>query len=108
MFEEPNEDPENRRVDPVERAKSKCDEFRMHAELCAIFEGNRKFDARILPGLDAEVARDCQKTMGRLEKSRVTDTPVISPELFSQAAELLDVPNTKNISLNDYHIYRRP
>ena len=94
-------------VEPAERAKSKCDEFRMHAELCAVFEGNRKFAAEI-KSLDAELARECQKTMGRLEKSRVTDTPVISPENFPMAAELLDVPIAKGISTNDYHIYRRP
>ncbi len=80
----------------------------MHAELAAIFEGNRKFDARILPKLDAQIARDCQKAMAKLEKAKVENTPAISPEASPQAAELLDLLSSKGISTNDYHIYRRP
>ncbi len=108
MFDEPDNNPEERPFDPKERAKSKADEFRMHAELAAVFEGNRKFDANILPDLDPQIARECQKTIGRLEKAKVPDTPVIQPESAPLAVELLDVPNAKNISTNDYHIYRRP
>jgi hypothetical protein len=108
MFEEPEDNQSTRPFDPAERAKSKCDEFRMHAELCAVFEGNRKFEARILPSLDAELARECQRTMGRLEKGRMAESPLISAEL-SPAAGLLDLPDTsEKISSNDYHIYRRP
>ncbi|HEX3358546.1 MAG TPA: hypothetical protein VHS31_16345, partial [Tepidisphaeraceae bacterium] len=75
MFDEPSESPESRPVDPAQRAKDKTDEFRMHAELAAIFEGNRKFEARILPTLDAQIARDCQKIIGKLEKAKVEATP---------------------------------
>ena len=39
MFEEPNERPPERPIDPTARAKEKADEFRMHAELAAVFEG---------------------------------------------------------------------
>jgi hypothetical protein len=108
MYEEPEESPQPRRFDPKERAQAKSDEFRMHAELAAVFEGPRKFDARILPGLDADIAREAQRTIGRLEKAKMPDTPVIKPQSTSLAAELLDLPNTKEISTNDYHIHRRP
>jgi hypothetical protein len=109
MFDEPAEDPETRIVDPVQRAKNKSDEFRMHAELCAVFEGVRKFDAKIRTDLNAEIARECQKKIGQLEKARMADSPVISAESAPQAAALLDLPSTQEkISTGDYHIYRRP
>lgn len=108
MFEEPEEDPDRRPFNPADRAKGKSDEFRMHAELCAIFEGHRKFEAEIRPNLDAQVARDSQKTVAKLERSRVTDTPVVSDESAPEAAALLDLPATKGFSTNDYHIHRRP
>ena len=108
MFDEPQEDPESRPMDPAERVKGKSDEFRMHAELAAVFEGIRKFDARVIPALDATIAHDSQKTMGRLEKSRLDDTPLITDESAPLAEELLDLPDSKDISTNDYHIYRRP
>ena len=65
MFDEPDVNPEDRPSDPAERAKTKSDEFRMHAELAAVFEGNRKFDARILKDLDPGVARECRSTASR-------------------------------------------
>jgi hypothetical protein len=111
MFEDPEEQPEGqpeKSRDPAEQAKEKCDEFRMFAELAAIFEANRKFDAQILPKLDPEIARECQKIIGRLEKGKVGETPVISPELAPQAGEVLNMPAARQISTNDYHIHRRP
>jgi hypothetical protein len=108
MFEEPEEDSQQRPFNPAERATAKGDEFRMHAELCAIFEGHRKFDAEIRPDLDPQIARESQKTMGRLEKARLPDTPIVNEESMPDAAQLLDFPTTRGISTNDYHIYRRP
>lgn len=108
MFDEQNDDIENRSFDPAERAKSKSDEFRMHAELAAVFEGVRKFDALIDPKLDSQIARDCQKMVARLEKGRLAESPVISPKLFPHATELLQLAAKKNLPANDYHIYRRP
>src|SRR5439155_10510916 len=70
MFDEPTENPESRPLDPAQRAKEKSDEFRMHAELAATFEGVRKWDARIVPSLDPQITPDAQKTIGKLEKSR--------------------------------------
>jgi hypothetical protein len=108
MFDEPEEDPERRPFDPAERARTKSDEFRMHAELAAVFEGIRKFDANLDPTLSSEVAREVQKGMARLEKSRPADTPLIRPDSFAVAAELLNFPTTKSVATNDYHIHRRP
>ena len=68
MYEEPNdpdsENPTERARTPDERAKEKTDEFRMFAELAAVFEGRRKFDAKILAKLDADLVREVQRTIG--------------------------------------------
>ena len=108
MFDEPNESPAERPADPADRAKEKSDEFRMHAELAAVFEGNRKFDAEIRPGLDPEIARDVQKTIGRLEKAKTPDSPVLPEPALADAARLLTLPEARDLSTNDYHIHRRP
>ncbi|HEV2293107.1 MAG TPA: hypothetical protein VGR35_04580 [Tepidisphaeraceae bacterium] len=109
MFDEPNEEtPAERSIDPADRAKEKFDEFRMHAELAAVFEAQRKFDAQILPKLDAEVARDVQRTIARLEKARLADGPLLPEPSSADAARLLNLPATSNLSTNDYHIHRRP
>ena len=57
MFEEPDEETNERAADPATRAKDKSDEFRMHAEFAAVFEAHRKFDAELKAGLDGEIAR---------------------------------------------------
>ena len=108
MFDEPDQPRAEDPSDPTQRAKEKSDEFRMHAELVAIFEGHRKFGAELHPGLDPDVARDVQRTIARLEKSKVPDTPVVSPEAAPDATRLLDLAATQNLSTNDYHIHRRP
>ncbi|MGB7157325.1 MAG: hypothetical protein WBD40_04615 [Tepidisphaeraceae bacterium] len=108
MFDEPEETPAERSTNPTDRAKEKFDEFRMHAELAAVFEGRRKFDARILPKLDPEVARDVQRTAAKLEKSKIGETPVIDPASAPEALRLLKLPEAKDLTTNDYHIHRRP
>jgi hypothetical protein len=108
MFDEPEEDQPKRPIKPEDRANEKSDEFRMHAELAAVFEGVRKYDARVYPGLDPEIARNAQRTIGRLEKSRMPDTPLLQESGFQEAAALLDLPKTQDLSTNDYHIHRRP
>jgi hypothetical protein len=108
MFDEPDEIPADKPLNPKDRAKEKADEFRMHAELCAVFEGGRKFDAELDVSLDPEIARDAQKTIGKLEKAKMPDLPVISEDAWPEAARLLDLPASKGLSTNDYHIYRRP
>lgn len=108
MFEEPHEDPVERSISPASRAKEKSDEFRMHAELFAVFEGPRKFDAQLIPGLDAQLARDIQRGIGRLDKSKSADSPVLPAPSAADAANLLEFPKTHELSTNDYHIHRRP
>jgi len=80
----------------------------MHAELCAVFEGGRKFAAEVRPGLDAQVARDVQRTIGRLEKAKAPDSPVLPEASTADAAALLDYPAARGLSTNDYHVHRRP
>lgn len=108
MFDEPQEDPTERSFDPKARAQEKADEFRMHAELFAVFEGGRKFDAQLLPGLEMQVARDVQRAMAKLEKSKMPGSPVLPETSLIDAAAVLNLPTTGNLSTNDYHIHRRP
>ncbi len=108
MFEQPGEEPEKPIFDPAARAREKSDEFRMHAEIAAVFEGHRKFDAQFLPKLAAKLARRIQQGMGRLEKSKSPDHPVLPDPSAAEAAELLSLPTTASLSTNDYHIHRRP
>jgi hypothetical protein len=108
MFNEPEEDPAEIASDPSSRAKEKADELRMHAELAAVFEGPRKFDAQLEAGLNSDTARDIQRTMARLEKSKIVDTPVVSEESMDAALAVLKFPETASLATNDYHIYRRP
>lgn len=109
MFEdEPSEDPANRPIDPNQRADEKSAEFRMHAQLAAVFEACRKFDAEINPSLDPDLAREIQRKIGRMEKSKHQDHPILMGDAIAEAAEVLTLPTTRDISTNDYHIYRRP
>jgi hypothetical protein len=108
MFDEPQEDPAERTIEPADRAREKVDKLRMHSELAAVFEGTRKFDARVLPGLGLELARDVQRAMAKLEKAKLADTPVIKPESADEAARVLNFAKEHALSTNDYHIHRRP
>jgi hypothetical protein len=114
MFDEPNDGtggnggPAEHPADPAERARETADRFRMHAELAAVFEGHRKFDAELRPGLDPAVARDVQWTVGRLEKAKSPDSPVLPEPSAADAAGLLGLPDAGGLSTNDYHIHRRP
>ena len=107
MFDEPSESPQERKIDPAQRAKDKSDEFRVHAEVCAVFEGPRKFDAEIRR-LDDQTARDLQKRMARLEKSKSQESPVLPTESMAEATALLKLPSEGALSPNDYYISRRP
>ncbi len=108
MFDEPNEPPAERPLDPADRARERFDEFRMHAELAAVFEGHRKFDAQINHKLNPEVARDVQRKMAQLEKSKPLDTPLLPAPSADDASALLNLPVTRGLSTNDYNIHRRP
>jgi hypothetical protein len=108
MPDEPQEDPSERSLDPADQAKEKSDEFRMHAELAAVFEGCRKFEAELKPRLDPQLARDLQRSIGKLEKSKSADSPVLPEPSAVAAADLLNTPEARGLTTNDYHIHRRP
>jgi len=108
MFDDPSESPTERSITPADRAREKADEFRMHAELAAVFEAPRKFGAQVLSDLGAEVARDLQRTIGKVEKARLTETPVLPPDAWPDASTVLAIPKAKELSTQDYHIHRRP
>ena len=109
MFDEPdNEEPVERVSDPTARAAEKAGEIRMHAELAAIFEGPRKFEAQLLTNLDATIARDIQRGVGKLEKAKIPESPIVAPTSVGEALALLTMPQTSGLSTNDYHIHRRP
>jgi hypothetical protein len=110
MFEDPNENetPAEQAANPLDRAKEKFDEFRMHAELAAVFEGVRKFEGDLLTDLDAAAARQIQQTIARLEKSKQAEIPVLPETSVPDAAGLLNMPASASLTTNDYHIHRRP
>lgn len=109
MFEDEPDEPKSEVAgNPAERAKEKSDEFRMHAEFAAVFEGRRKFDATIRPTLDATLAREIQRTIGKLEKSKSPESPILPPASVEEAAALLDLPATMDLPTNDYLVSRRP
>src|SRR4051812_39643897 len=110
MYEDPEENeseqPAEKASDPKQRAAEKTDEFRMHAELAAVFEGPRKFEAELIAGLDMDIARDVQKTMAKLAKSKsAAEIPVLLDEAIPDAERLLNLPKTnEKLSTNDYHV----
>ena len=116
MFEEPDDERDRddaaseQASNPADRAREKFDEFRMHAELAAVFEGKRKFDAELRANLDFDAARDIQRTMARLEKAKAADIPLLAdPAAIADAARLLNLPATNAaLTTSDYHIHRRP
>jgi hypothetical protein len=108
VFEDPDEAPTEHPVTPADRAKEKSDEFRMHAELVAVFEGHRKFEAEIRSDLDPELARDLQRKIGKLEKSKSAEHPILPPETAGDAAACLTIPVSNDLTTNAYHIRRRP
>src|SRR5690242_8715914 len=109
MFDDDqNEEPQEQARTAGERAKEKSDEFRMHAEMAAVFEACRKFDAAIYPDLDAQRAREIQRTVAKLERARSPESPVLPEGSWPDAAALLKTPETGDVSTNNYHVHRRP
>jgi hypothetical protein len=111
MFEDDDRDeggPRKKPADPATRARDKSDEFRMHAELASVFEGTRKFDASVV-ALNADVARDIQRAVAKLEKSKPAETPLLMDAAsLAEGERLLKLPGTAKLSTNDYHVYLRP
>jgi hypothetical protein len=107
MDDESENGSENRVVDPQKRAIEKSNELRLHAELAAVFEGCRKFEADIKTGLDADIARQVQRIMARAERARVENNPILADPIADEARAVLDA-ETFGLSTNDYHVHRRP
>jgi hypothetical protein len=108
MQDEPSERPSDRLNSPDDRAREKYFELKMFAELAAVFEGTRKFEAQIDSTFDAELARDVQKRVAKLDKLRIGETGILQPSAAEEAAALLLLPVDRAFSTNDYHVYRRP
>ncbi len=108
MFEEHEESPIERASDPVAAATEKAEGFRIHAQFAAVFEGTRKFDSCLEMDLRPNTARDIQQRMARLEKSKSPETPLLLDPAAPDAADLLNLWRTRDLSTNDYHIYPRP
>lgn len=110
-----DDDDDNRKGEEAstgdDRAKEKAESLRQHAELAAIFEGPRKFDAE-LHDLAASLARDVQQRLAKLAKAKQAGShqlgAILPPELFDEAAHLLDLHETEDLPTGDYHVYRRP
>ena len=107
MFEDDAQPSNELSRDPIQRAKEQAEMLRLHAELAAIFEGTRKFDAQMIP-LDAGAMREIQLEMARLAKTRPADRPIVPPEHRAQADALLTLCETKSLTTNDYYFHRRP
>jgi hypothetical protein len=58
--------------------------------------------------LDAQMAREIQRGMGKLEKAKPADSPVLPEASAAEAAALLLFADAKKLTTNDYHINRRP
>ena len=108
MYDEPDEVPSEDAREPAERAREQADKFRMHAELAAVFEGPRKFDAAVLPGLDPDVARDVQRTVGKLGNAIANGGPVLTGAMAADAMAVLRRADVAGLSTGDYHVHRRP
>lgn len=110
MFDEPEEQPDRsteKASDAATQAKEKAEELRAHAELAAVYEGPRKFGSAVVAGLDADVARDVQRGVAKLEKVRVHNQ-VVPPEQMDEAVRLLTLGDAKGLGVGDYHVHRRP
>ena len=107
--DEPGQVPAERASDPQQRAREKADAFRMHAELAAIYEGLRKFEAAVDASLNASLARDIQRAVGKLANAREPETPVLPATTWPDARKLLvNLPAEHGLTTNDYHVHQRP
>jgi hypothetical protein len=108
MFDDSQEARDDASDDPGKRLSEKLAELRMLAELAAIFEGPRKFKARLRTDLTIEHARELQRAVALLDKSKKPGMPVLPPEKWPDAVALLKRPEQLELSVGDYHLHRRP
>ena len=114
MYDEPDNPGEGKQDDvaaaPQQRVAEKVESLKTHSQLAAVFEGHRKFGHEVNVGLDSGVARDVQKSVAQLEqaKLKLSKGPLLPPESFDQARDLLTKPAELKLACGDYHVYRRP
>lgn len=108
MFDDSHEARDDTGHDPTTRLREKLAELRMLAELAAVFEGPRKFNATLRPNLSFEHARQFQQAIARLEKSKQAGVPVLPPDKWPDATALLQLPEQLGLAPGDYHLHRRP
>lgn len=107
MFDDDAQPPNETSSDPVQRANEQAEMLRLNAELAAVFEGTRKFDAQMI-ALDVGMMRKIQLDMARLAKSRLSEMPVIHPSHRPHVDALLTYCDTQSLTTNDYYYHRRP
>lgn len=108
MYDDPDERKDDQASAPEVRLKEKLDELRIHADLCAIFEATRKFDAEVKTDVDANLIRDVQQIVAKLEKSKKPGRPFLTPARALGATSLFESLKEQGITTGDYHVYRRP
>lgn len=108
MYDDPEERRDDKASAPDIRLKEKLDELRVHADLCAIFEGTRKFDAQVKTDVDTGLIRDVQQIVAKLEKSKKPGKPFLTPARALGATSLFESLEEQGVSTGDYHVYRRP
>lgn len=108
MYDDPDERKDDKASGPETRLKEKLDQLRIHADLCAIFEGTRKFDAQVKTDVDSNLVRDVQQIVAKLEKSKKPGKPFLTPARALGAATLFASLEEQGVSTSDYHVYRRP
>ncbi len=108
MYDDSDDRKDDNASAPKVRLAEKLDELRIHADLCAIFEGPRKFDAKLITGVDADLIRDVQQIIAKLDKSKQPGKPFLTPARALGATTLFDSLQEQGVSTSDYHLYRRP
>lgn len=108
MYDDPEERKDDNAGAPEARLKEKLDQLRIHADLCAIFEGTRKFDAQVKTDVDANLIRDVQQIIAKLDKSKKPGKPFLTPARALGATTLFESLEEQGVTTSDYHVYRRP
>jgi hypothetical protein len=108
MYDDPDRQKDDQAGAPALRLKEKLDELRIHADLCAIFEGTRKFDASIRTEIDPNLIRDVQQIVAKLEKSKQPGKPFLTPARALGATSLFESLTEQGVATGDYHVHRRP
>lgn len=108
MFDEPDDRKAESTRDPALRVQEKLDELRIHADLAGIFEGPRKFGAKLITKVDANLIRDIQQVIAKLDKSKQPGKPFLTPARKLGASMLVESLEAQDVSSGDYHIHRRP